>query len=109
MRPFLPDLHDAVLWPGHGPLDQQEMVLGIDVVHNEADLRHSNTTEAAGHLDSLADTRGGRRGAYRAGLPDVVRAVGLRAPVEPVPLDRAGKPFSDRRAGNFDRIPRLER
>src|SRR5207248_1570458 len=50
-----------------------------------------------------------RRGADRAGLADVVRAVALRAALEVVALDRAGEALALRDAGDLDLVARAER
>src|ERR1700736_4481552 len=72
---LLSDLDDAVLRPRHGSLDEEQVVLGIDGVDGEADLGRALAAGAAGCLDPFDDARGCRRGADRAGGPDVVRAV----------------------------------
>src|SRR5262249_35749394 len=106
---LLPHLDERVLRAGDGALDQQEAVLGVHVVDHEPDLRDALAAEAAGHLDAFEDARGSRRRADRARLADVVRAVRLRAAVEPVALDRAGEALADRDAGHLDRVAGLER
>src|SRR5581483_3720416 len=49
MRLLLSHLDDGVLRAGHGALDEQEAVLRVDVVDDEADLRDALAAEAAGH------------------------------------------------------------
>src|ERR671914_607980 len=73
--PLLPHLDDAVRRPGHGSLDEQEILLGVDRVDRKADLGHALASQAAGHLHPFEDTCriGGRTD--RAGLAHVVRAV----------------------------------
>src|SRR6185437_5695009 len=108
MGPLLPDLDDAVLRPRDRPLDEQQVVLGVDLVHLQADLGDALSAEASGHLDPLENARGRRRGADRAGLADIVRAVGLRPAVEAVPLDRPGEAIADPDPSDLDRVSRLE-
>src|SRR4051794_9086447 len=108
MRLLLPDLDDAVLRARDGALDEQQVVLDVDVVDVQPHLGDALAAHAAGHLDALEDARRVRRRADRAGLPDVVRAVRLRAAVELVPLDRAGEALADPDAGDLDRVAGLE-
>src|SRR5581483_7160588 len=48
MRALLPHLDDAVLRSRDGALDEEQPMLGIDVVDDEPDLRHALSAEAAG-------------------------------------------------------------
>ena len=57
---------------------------------------------------ALEDARRSGRGADRARLADVVRAVRDRAAVEVVALDRAGEALADPDPGDLDRVARLE-
>ena len=52
MRPLLPDFDEAVLRARHRALDEQEAVLGVDLVHDEADLGHALATQPPGHPDN---------------------------------------------------------
>src|SRR5919197_2266792 len=105
---LLSHFHEAVLRARDRPLDEQEVLLGIDRMDGQADLRDAFAAEAAGHLDSLEDPRRRRGRAYRARLADVVRAVRGRATAEVVPLDRAGEALPDRDARNLDAVAGLE-
>ena len=80
---------------GDGALDEQQVLLRVDLVDEQADLGDALAAQAAGHLHALEDARRRRRRADRARLADVVRAVRLRAAVELVPLDRAGEALAD--------------
>ena len=104
---LLSDLDEAVLRAGYGALDQQQVPLGVDRVHRQADLRHALAAHAAGHLHALEDARRSRRRADRARLADVVRAVD-RAAVEVVPLDRPGEALADRDPRDLDLLAGLE-
>ena len=103
-----PDLDDAVLRARDGALDEQQVLLRLDRVHGEPDLRDALAAHPAGHADALEDARGRRRGADRARLADVVRAVRDRAAAEVVALDRAGEALADADAGDLDRVAGLE-
>src|SRR5215216_3097202 len=93
---LLSDLDDAVLGAGHAALDHEQVVLGVDRVDGETDLRPPLAAHPARHLHALEDARGRRGGADRARLADVVRAVARRAAAEVVALDRAGEALADR-------------
>src|SRR5205823_14430985 len=67
-------------------LDQEQVPLGIDLVHGQADLGDALAAHPAGHANTLEHARGRRRRADRARPADVVRAVRLRAAAEVVPL-----------------------
>src|SRR6185436_11587654 len=99
---------EAVLGPGHGALDQQQVLLRADLVHDEPALGHALTTEAARHLHSLEDARGRCRGTDGARLADVVRTVRGRAAVETVALDRSGEAFAVRDPADLDLLARFE-
>src|SRR5829696_40765 len=71
----LPDLDKAVPGARHRALDQEEIPLRIDFVHLETDLRDALAAQAAGHLLAFEDARRRCRGANRARLAHVVRAV----------------------------------
>src|SRR5581483_4540177 len=107
-RPSGAHLDDAVLRPGHGALDEQQVALGVDVVDAQAELRHPLAAHAAGKLDALEDARRRRRGAHRAGGADVVRAVAARAAREVVALDRPLEALADPDPGDLDLVARLE-
>src|SRR6476646_1459124 len=106
--PLAAHLHDSVLGAGDCALDQQQVPLGVDVVHRQAELRDTLAAHAAGHLDALADARRCRGRADRAGLADVVRAVRARAGAEVVALDGALEALADADAGDLDLVARLE-
>src|SRR5215208_2947408 len=50
---------DAVLGAGDGALDQQQVALGVDLVHGQPDLGAALTAHAAGHLLALEHARRG--------------------------------------------------
>src|SRR5215208_6499489 len=105
---LLPDLDDAVLRARNGALDQQQVLLGIDRVHDEPDLGRTLRAHLAGHLHALHHARGRRGRADGAPLADVVRAVRDGPAAEVVALDRAREPLPDRDAGDLDLVPGLE-
>ena len=105
----LPDLDDAALRARNRALDEQQVALDVDLVDDEPELGDAPRAHVAGHLLALEHARRRRRGADRAGLADVVRAVADRAALEVVPLDRALEALADRRARDLDRVARLER
>ena len=104
----LPHFDEAVLRARHGALDEQQVLLGPDLVDDEPGLGHALAAESAGHLHSLEDARGRGRGADRARLADVVRAVRGRAAMEAVPLDRSGEALAVRDAAHLHLLARLE-
>src|SRR4051794_1985431 len=104
----LPDLDVPVLRARHSALDEQQVPLGVDVVHGQSDLGHALAAHPAGALDPLEDARGRRRGADRAGRADIVRAVRDRATVEVVALDRAREALADPDPRHLDPVARLE-
>src|SRR3954451_2430945 len=106
--PLATHLHDAVLGTGDCALDEQQVPLGVDVVHRQAELRDALAAHAAGHLDALADAGRCCRRADRARLADVVRAVRARAGAEVVALDRSLEALADPTAGDLDLVARLE-
>src|SRR6476469_3853532 len=108
MSLLLPDLDEGVLRAGNCALDQEQAVLGVDLVHDEPDLGDALAAQPSGHLHALEDARRGRRRADGARLADVVRAVRLRAAVEPVALDRPREALADRDARDLDRVAGLE-
>src|SRR4030095_2521371 len=93
---------------GRGPLDQNQVLLGVDRVHAQTDLRHPLCAHVTRHPHALEHARRRRRGTDRARLADVVRAVRRRTAAEVVPLDRPGEALSDRDAGNLDPVAWLE-
>src|SRR5919107_3819881 len=105
---LLPYFDEAVLGTGHCALDEQQVALRVDLVHDETDLCHALAAEAACHLDAFEHARRCRRRADRAGLADVVRAVRLRAAVELVPLDRSGEALAVGDAAHLDLLAGLE-
>src|SRR5579875_1518642 len=104
----LPDLEQAVLGTRHGAAHEQQMTLGVDGVDGQADLRDPLTAHPAGHPHSLEDPRRGRRGADRAGLANVVRAVGLGPAAEAVPLHRPLEPLADPGPRDLDPVAGTE-
>src|SRR4051794_620923 len=106
--PLAAHLHDAVLGTGNCALDEQQVPLGVDVVHRQTELRDALAAHPAGHLDALANARRRGRRADRAGLADVVRAVRARAGAEIVALDRSLEALADADAGDLDLVARLE-
>src|SRR6476646_7580289 len=50
MSLLLPDLDDGVLGAGNGALDQEQVVLRVDLVHDEAYLGHALAAKPSGHL-----------------------------------------------------------
>src|SRR5215213_4507953 len=109
VRLLLPDLEQPALRAGHGALDEEQVALGIDRVHDEADLRAALAAHPARHLDALEDARRRCRRPDRARLADVVRAVRDGAAVEVVPLDGSLEALADARAADLDGVARLER
>src|SRR6266542_1933084 len=109
MRPVLPDLEQPLAGAGDGALHEQQVVLDVDRVDDEADLRAALRAHVAGHADALHDSRRRRRGADGARLADVVRAVRHRAALEVVPLDRSLEALADRDAAHLHLVARLER
>src|SRR4051794_30345933 len=109
MRPLLPDLEQPALRPRNGALDEEQVALRVDRVHDEADLRAAFAAHAAGHLDAFEDARRRGRRPDRARLADVVRAVADRASVEVVPLDGSLEALADAGAADLDGLARLER
>src|SRR3954468_21849724 len=106
--PLATHLHDAVLGTGDCALDEQQVPLGVDVVHREAELRDALAAHAAGHLDALADAGRCCGRADRARLADVVRAVRARAGAEVVALDRSLEALADADPRHFHGIARLK-
>src|SRR2546423_1933258 len=109
MGPLLSHLDETVLRAGNRARDEEQVLLRVDAVDREPDLRDALAAEAAGHLHALEDARGRRGGADRAGLADVVRAVRHGAAAEAVALDRAGQALADRHAGDLHVVAGLER
>src|SRR5436190_10627222 len=54
---LLPDFHQPVLWPRNGAFDEQQVLLRVDRVDGQADLRYALAAQPAGHLDPLEDPR----------------------------------------------------
>src|SRR5439155_14902680 len=106
--PSAAHLHEAVLGARDRALDQQEVPLDVDVVHDQAELGDALAAHAAGHLDALEDARRRCRRADRARLADVVRAVRPGAGAEVVALDRALEALADADAGDLDLVARRE-
>src|SRR3954454_22470667 len=102
--PLATHLHDAVLRAGDRALDEQQVPLGVDVVHRQSELRDALAAHAAGHLDALANAGWCGRRADRARLADVVRAVRARAGAGVVALDRSLEPLADADAGDLDLV-----
>src|SRR5207249_2197721 len=102
----LPDLDEGVLVSRHRALDEQQVPLRIGGVDRQADLRDPLAAHPAGHPDPLEHARRRRRGADRARLADVVRAVALRAALEVVALDRALEALADRDARDLHLLAR---
>src|SRR6185437_11159186 len=67
---FLSNLDDAVFRTRNGALDEQQVLLGVDRVHGQADLRPALGAHLAGHLHALHHARGRRGGAHRPSLAD---------------------------------------
>src|SRR5205814_793346 len=86
-----------------------QVLLDVDVVDRETDLRHALAAHPAGHAHALEDARRRRRRADGTRLADVVRAVRLRAAVEAVALDRALEALADRGPRHLHVVARLER
>src|SRR4051794_35666431 len=104
-----PDLHDAVLGPGHGAADHQQVVLGAHLDDLEALLGDALVAHLAGAADALHHAGGPGGGADRARGAHVVRAVGLRTGREVVALDGALEALALGRAGDLDLLADLER
>src|SRR5207344_897711 len=104
-----PDLHEPALRPRDGAADEQEVALGVDLVHDEPGLGDAGAAHPARHLHSLEDARGIRGRSDRARLADVVRPVRHGATREPVALDRALVALPDREPAHLDPVARLER
>src|SRR5262249_52187089 len=105
---LLPHLDQTIFRTGNGALDEQEVLLGVDRVDGQADLRDALAAQPAGHLDPFEDPRRRRGRADRARLADVVRAMRGRAAPEVVALDRPGEPLADRDARDLDAVTGLE-
>src|SRR3954471_21828074 len=82
-------LHRAVLGPGNGAPDQQQVAVEQDLDDLEPFLGDALAAHATRALDALEHARGRGRGADRARRAHVVRAVRDRAAAEVVTLDRA--------------------
>src|SRR5581483_2401595 len=108
-QPLSTHLDEPVLRAGDRALHEQQVLVGVDVEHGEAELRDALAAHAAGHLDALEDARRCCGGTDRARLADVVRAVRARAGAEVVPLDRALKALADADARDLDLVAGLER
>src|SRR3954468_9368402 len=102
------DLHDAVLRAGDRAAHEQEVVPRVDAHDLQALLGDAVVAHLAGAADALhhAGGRGGR--ADRSRGAHVVRAVGLRTPLEVVALDRALEALALGGAGDLDRLADLE-
>ena len=77
-------------------------------MHRQPDLGGAFAAHATGHLHSFEHARGISRGADRAGLADVVRAVRLGAAGEVVALDRALEALADADPCDLDLVAGLE-
>src|SRR5205814_3985921 len=103
-----PDLHRGSARAGHRAPDEQEVVLGDDLDDLQAALGDALAahTSRAPHALEHARRRGG--GPDRAGGPDVVGAVRLRAGREVVALDGALEALALRDAGHLHDLAGLE-
>ena len=102
--------HDqAALGAGHGALDQDQALLGVDRVHGEVLGGDGVGTHPAGHPDALEHATGGGAGADRARLAVVaVGTVGGADAVEAVPLHDTGEALALAGAGHVDDLAGLE-
>ena len=94
--------------PGDRAADQQQVALGVDLEDLEAALGDPLAAHPARHLHALEHAGGIGAGADRARRADVVRAVGDRAAVEVVALDRALEALADRGRGDLHLLAGLE-
>src|SRR3954451_6379950 len=84
-----PDLHGRALRPGDRAPHEHQVAVGHQLDDGQAALRDALGAHLARHADALEDARRRRGRADRSRGAHVVRAVGLRAGVEAVALDRA--------------------
>src|SRR4029079_421906 len=99
---------DPVARAGHGPLDQQEVAVGVDIGNFKALLSHPLVPHLAGHPHPFEDPGREGAGADRAGGTDVVGPVADRTAAEVVALDPALEALADRDPGDLDLLARLE-
>src|SRR5690606_31110911 len=104
------DEHDRAVGPGHGALDQDQAVLGVDVDDLEVLDGHALATHAAGHALAPEGAARGRRHADRAGVPVLlVHTVAVAHAAEVVPLHDAGVALALAGAGHVDGLAPGER
>src|ERR1700712_1834412 len=94
---------------GNGALDQDEVLLGVDGVHDEVQHGHALATHATGHAHALEDTARGRRSTDRTGLAVVtVRTVRRRDTLEVVSLHDTGETLALAGADDVDLLAGFE-
>src|SRR5581483_3748226 len=81
-------LDSSTTGPGDRTAHEQEIAIGHHIDDRQAALGDPAAAHATRAADPLEHPRRRRRGADRTGRTDVVRAMGLRAALEVVALDR---------------------
>src|SRR4051812_26784297 len=102
-------LHGAALGPRDRAADEHQVLVGDQLDDGQTLLGDALAAHAARSADALEHARRGRRGADRARRAHVVRAVGFRAGLEVVALDRAGEALALALARDLDDLADLER
>src|SRR5688500_2429466 len=101
-------LHGGALGPGDRAAQEHQVLVGDELHDRQALLGDALGAHVAGAADALHHARGRGGRADRSRGAHVVRAVGLRAGVEVVALDRALEALALRDAGDLDLLADLE-
>src|SRR5262249_1476360 len=103
------DDDDAPARPGHGPLDQNEVALGVGLDDLEVEGGDLLATETSGHLRALEDPAGERASADRARRPvHLVVAVAGALTREVVALHGAGPALAAADGGDVNPLALFE-
>src|SRR5690349_7379571 len=100
--------HDAVLGPGDGPADKQQVPVCIDPDHPETNLGVPLGTHVTRHALALDDTGGVGTGTDRPRLPMTSVAVRRRTTTEAVSMNDTLKSATLGGAGHLDQLSRCE-
>src|SRR5919107_1867885 len=103
------DEQEPALRTGDGALDQQQAALGVHLVDDQRQRRGLHVAHAAGHLEALEHTAGGRRATDGTGVAVLaLHAVPRTEATEAVTLHDTGGALALSCAGDVDLCPAAE-